>query len=278
MAPVLSQSEIQEITRLLEQGKALPEKYRDVLFVEQQLHSEDSTPANPERTALAERPADPTQPESNEMNSAAAFVKFLLDDPVVEAQIRNYEGMIAARNNRPYSRYALKDYATSCVNAIRGRVPEIVRQQAETGERLSRRTREDGLTEESAKELFSVIISRLSDQESEKMRAKRIKDEAEENEAVEGLLAKHADIVTTFLAIAERKVSVLDEYGDERLYLLGNLIDDCVAKIAGREGKGELLVKTALKKGGLYLHKQRDKLKELLRVREKMPAIFAKVG
>jgi hypothetical protein len=52
MAPVLSQSEIQEITRLLEHGKALPEKYRDVLFVEQQLHSEDSTPANPEPTAL----------------------------------------------------------------------------------------------------------------------------------------------------------------------------------------------------------------------------------
>jgi hypothetical protein len=51
MATCLSQSEIQEITRLLEQGKALPEKYRDILFDDRQLPSENFT-AVPWRVAV----------------------------------------------------------------------------------------------------------------------------------------------------------------------------------------------------------------------------------
>ena len=71
MATRLSQLEIQEITRLLEQGKALPEKYRDVLFVDRQLHSEDTTAGNPEPVALAESPVEPRLPQSNETNSTS---------------------------------------------------------------------------------------------------------------------------------------------------------------------------------------------------------------
>lgn len=50
------------------------------------------------------------------------------------------------------------------------------------------------------------------------------------------LMREHCDLISKFLDIAERKVSVLDEYGDERMDLLPNEVDNCIAKIAGRRG------------------------------------------
>jgi restriction endonuclease Mrr len=55
------------------------------------------------------------------------------------------------------------------------------------------------------------------------------------------------------LEIAERKVSLLDDYGDERLHLLPNEVDACVVKIAGREGLVEAGVKGNLKEGKVHL-------------------------
>jgi hypothetical protein len=49
------------------------------------------------------------------------------------------------------------------------------------------------------------------------------------------LLAKHHDLVDKFLEIAERRVSVLDDYGDENLDALPEEIDKCLAKLAKRE-------------------------------------------
>ena len=97
MAPVLSQSEIQEIIRLLEQGNALPEKYRDILFVERQLRFEDSTAGNVEPMALAEQPIEPPQPQAIETNTApafsmTAFAKFLLDDQHVQQMVSKCAG------------------------------------------------------------------------------------------------------------------------------------------------------------------------------------------
>jgi hypothetical protein len=116
----------------------------------------------------------------------------------------------------------------------------------------------------------------FNQRESEMLEARKAaidREKIEEDEAIEALLSKYADVVNTFLAIAERKVSVLDEYGDERMHLLGREVDDCVAKIAGREGKNELQVKAALKKGGFYIHKEENRY--LLRIREILPAMFA---
>jgi hypothetical protein len=56
-----------------------------------------------------------------------------------------------------------------------------------------------------------------------------------EDERKGGLLAKHHDIVYKFLDIAERKVSVLDEYGDENWGALPEEIHKCMTKIAARE-------------------------------------------
>lgn len=50
------------------------------------------------------------------------------------------------------------------------------------------------------------------------------------------ILDRHSDVVNKFLEIAERKVSVLDDYGDERMHLLGKELDECLAKLAAREG------------------------------------------
>jgi restriction endonuclease Mrr len=50
------------------------------------------------------------------------------------------------------------------------------------------------------------------------------------------ILDRNSDIVHKFLEIAERKVSVLDDYGDERMHLLGKEVDECIAKLATREG------------------------------------------
>lgn len=53
-------------------------------------------------------------------------------------------------------------------------------------------------------------------------------------EFVSKILIKHNDLVEKFLVIAERKVAVLDDYGDENWDALGEEIDRCVVKIAKR--------------------------------------------
>lgn len=42
--------------------------------------------------------------------------------------------------------------------------------------------------------------------------------------------------LTRSLRSPERKVSVLDDYGDERMHLLGKELDECMRKLATREG------------------------------------------
>jgi len=49
------------------------------------------------------------------------------------------------------------------------------------------------------------------------------------------LLSKHIDLVEKFLEIAERKVSVLDDYGDESWECLPKEIERCLTKISKRE-------------------------------------------
>ena len=65
--------------------------------------------------------------------------------------------------------------------------------------------------------------------------------------AAEGPREKHDDLIRKFLDIAERKISVLDDYGDERMHLLDGEVDACIAKIAGREGLPESMVRKMLK-------------------------------
>ena len=278
MATRLSQLEIPEITRLLEQGKALPEKYRDVLFVDRQLHSEDTTAGNPEPVALAESPVEPRLPQSNETNSTSAFVTFLLEDSRVQEVIRKHIGMVVPTVRNKYNRNPLGTLADKCTNKIAAIAPQILQQPGNEQYLLKWQDeiKQLSFSENAKSELFHTIFSMFNQRESEMLEARKAamdREKIEEDEAIEALLSKYADVVNTFLAIAERKVSVLDEYGDERMHLLGREVDDCVAKIAGREGKNELQVKAALKKGGFYIHKEENRY--LLRIREILPAMFA---
>lgn len=54
-------------------------------------------------------------------------------------------------------------------------------------------------------------------------------------QSIEDILVKHRILVDRFLEIAERKVSVLDEYGDENWGALAEEIEKCLAKTAERE-------------------------------------------
>jgi restriction endonuclease Mrr len=61
------------------------------------------------------------------------------------------------------------------------------------------------------------------------------------------LIARYTDIVNKFLDIAERKVSVFDEYGDEQWHRLPREVDACILKIATREGIDESNTRNNLK-------------------------------
>jgi hypothetical protein len=52
----------------------------------------------------------------------------------------------------------------------------------------------------------------------------------------EALLAKHRGLIDKFLEIAERKVAVVDDYGDENWDALEKEVERCVLKIAKIEG------------------------------------------
>lgn len=57
------------------------------------------------------------------------------------------------------------------------------------------------------------------------------------------------DLIDKFLEIAERKVSIIDDYGDENWDVLKEEIDACVIKIAKRNGANDEDIKDFLKKG-----------------------------
>lgn len=82
---------------------------------------------------------------------------------------------------------------------------------------------------------------------------KEAPEEQQRQIAVTGqqILDRHSDIAHKFLEIAERKVSVLDDYGDERMHLLSKEIDECMGKLATREGSRAGLVNLYSK---LYLN------------------------
>ena len=63
-------------------------------------------------------------------------------------------------------------------------------------------------------------------------RAKEAENDAAETER---LWTQHKDIIEKFLEITERKVSVIDDYGDESWSLLRKQIQECLIKIGERE-------------------------------------------
>ncbi len=89
-----------------------------------------------------------------------------------------------------------------------------------------------------------------------KERAERDEQEKEEAErlakSARKLFEKNKDIIDKFLEIAERKVSVIDDYGDENWDILPEEINACLAKIARKAGVELHEIKEFLKDGGAY--------------------------
>lgn len=102
-----------------------------------------------------------------------------------------------------------------------------------------------------------------------KERAERDKQEKEEAarlaKSARKLFEKNKDIIDKFLEIAERKVSVIDDYGDENWDILPEEINACLAKIARREGVELEEVQEFLKDGSAYtLGEEYESLQEEL--------------
>jgi hypothetical protein len=73
--------------------------------------------------------------------------------------------------------------------------------------------------------------------------------EADRQRKRQQLYAARKDLIDKFLEIAERKVSVIDEYGEENWDALPPEIDTCLTKIAKRGGHADKTIKEALKRG-----------------------------
>jgi len=84
-----------------------------------------------------------------------------------------------------------------------------------------------------------------SEQEKEREQKKRIeenrervkKEEEQRNKARKELFNRNKDLIEKLLQIAERKVSIIDDYGDENWEILPTEIFACLKKIAQRENK-----------------------------------------
>ena len=88
---------------------------------------------------------------------------------------------------------------------------------------------------ETFRERHSLLLQKKREEEE---RAEKEKEAVREAEC-ERFLAENKDLVDKFLEIAERKVSVLDDYGDEAWDALPKEVDTCLRKIAQREGLEE---------------------------------------
>jgi len=111
--------------------------------------------------------------------------------------------------------------------------------------------------------LFLKKYEQLSDaakkEEEQREQERIISIEKAGNKLIDG----NSDLINKFLEIAERKVSVIDDYGDENWDVLSNEILACIKKIALREGISDIDFKAYLK-GKRHLAPEYGWLKEKL--------------
>lgn len=72
--------------------------------------------------------------------------------------------------------------------------------------------------------------------EAERLREAAALEQERAMQALAHLKTQYRELIESFMVLAERKVSLLDEYGDERWDALPRLVAVVVSKIAAREG------------------------------------------
>lgn len=81
---------------------------------------------------------------------------------------------------------------------------------------------------------------------------RRTREEERIELARKHLIDANKDLIDKFAEIAERKVSVIDEYGEENWDALPQEIEKCFTKIAKRGGYDDKTIKEAFKKGSFW--------------------------
>jgi restriction endonuclease Mrr len=164
-------------------------------------------------------------------------------DPRVE---RQPSPNLARRNQDIISRYldriSTEGRRYHVDNTVRDCIGEIAAREGKKGlvpkygEWLSQwRTRADipgdfRDLEQQVSQAFQARLTWLADE-----KAKRAHQETEA--AGQRLMQRNLDLIEKFVEITERKVSILDDYGDENLKALPEEITICIHKIAEREGQ-----------------------------------------
>lgn len=93
----------------------------------------------------------------------------------------------------------------------------------------------------------SLVTKQKTEQE------RKEKQEAEQLEkSVQNIFEKNKDLIDKFLQIAERKVAVVDDYGDENWDALPKEINICLVKIAKCEGTDANNIKEFMKNGDAW--------------------------
>lgn len=92
---------------------------------------------------------------------------------------------------------------------------------------------------------FGEIKSEAKEREKIAEREEQIRQDKEGQRLFEA----NKDLIDKFLEIAERKVSIIDDYGDENWGALSCEIELCLTKIAKRNGKNDEEIKYLFKKG-----------------------------
>lgn len=138
-------------------------------------------------------------------------------------------------------------------DAVKDCIDEIAKKEKRSdlapryGERLSRWERRCGVHSDWLRlknHIWEKFQERYKDLEEKREREAFERFEREELEEVrryEEFFQKNKDIVEKFLGIAERKVSVLDEYGDENWDVLPEEIEICLQKLEKRARSDEEL-------------------------------------
>jgi hypothetical protein len=86
------------------------------------------------------------------------------------------------------------------------------------------------------RELKDYVLATFKTRHEYLTTKKKEEDDKKTEQLGLGLLDRNKDLVEKFFEIAERKVSIVDEYGDENLEALPTEMDLCLRKIGDREG------------------------------------------
>jgi Restriction endonuclease len=89
---------------------------------------------------------------------------------------------------------------------------------------------------EQLKTTFGQRLERLREEKRIQEKARERELDAQRAATCEAIYSRNKDLIEKFLEIAERKVSIIDEYGDENWDVLDKELDACMTKITKRDG------------------------------------------